>query len=67
MIGAFAAQGLDQLLDSYALDLILFSGSLYLLAFTHVKWLGVITPTGGIAFILVWLVSIRKGIVSIDR
>lgn len=34
---------------------ILFSGSLYLLAITNTRWLGAITPFGGIAFILGWL------------
>jgi len=34
----------------------LFSGSLYLLATTGVRWLGIITPLGGLAFILGWLV-----------
>lgn len=32
----------------------LFSGSLYLLAVTGVRWLGVITPLGGIAFLAGW-------------
>jgi uncharacterized membrane protein YgdD (TMEM256/DUF423 family) len=34
---------------------VLFSGSLYLLAATNIKWLGAITPLGGIAFIAGWL------------
>jgi uncharacterized membrane protein YgdD (TMEM256/DUF423 family) len=34
---------------------VLFSGSLYFLAVTNVKWLGAITPFGGIAFIAGWL------------
>ncbi len=34
--------------------IILFSGSLYLLAVTHVRWLGAITPVGGLAFIVSW-------------
>ncbi len=36
--------------------LILFSGSLYLLALTGVRWLGAITPIGGVASIAAWLV-----------
>ena len=35
--------------------IVLFSGSLYLLALTDVRWLGMITPLGGIAFIVAWL------------
>ena len=34
--------------------IVLFSGSLYLLALTGVRWLGAITPLGGIAFIAGW-------------
>ena len=34
---------------------ILFSGSLYLLSLTSTSWLGVITPLGGVAFLLGWL------------
>ena len=33
---------------------VLFSGSLYLLALTGHRWLGAITPLGGLAFILGW-------------
>ena len=33
----------------------LFSGSLYLLSLSGVRWLGAITPLGGVAFLLGWL------------
>jgi uncharacterized membrane protein YgdD (TMEM256/DUF423 family) len=33
----------------------LFSGSLYMLSLTGVRWLGGITPLGGLAFIFGWL------------
>ena len=33
---------------------LLFSGSLYLLTLTGQRWLGAITPLGGLAFILGW-------------
>jgi uncharacterized membrane protein YgdD (TMEM256/DUF423 family) len=33
----------------------LFSGSLYVLAVTGVRWLGAITPFGGAALIAAWL------------
>jgi uncharacterized membrane protein YgdD (TMEM256/DUF423 family) len=33
----------------------LFSGSLYLLVLTEVKWLGAITPIGGVLFLVGWL------------
>ncbi len=35
--------------------IVLFSGSLYLLAVTNVKWLGAITPIGGLCFLAGWL------------
>lgn len=35
--------------------IVLFSGSLYLLAILGLKWLGMITPFGGASFLLAWL------------
>ena len=40
---------------SLALGSLLFSGSLYLLCLTGVRWLGAITPLGGLALIAGWL------------
>ena len=34
---------------------IVFSGSLYLLSLTGQRWLGAITPLGGLAFLAGWL------------
>jgi len=34
--------------------IVVFSGSLYLLALTNLKWLGAITPFGGVAFLAGW-------------
>jgi uncharacterized membrane protein YgdD (TMEM256/DUF423 family) len=34
--------------------IVLFSGSLYALALTGVRWLGVVTPAGGTAFLAAW-------------
>jgi uncharacterized membrane protein YgdD (TMEM256/DUF423 family) len=36
--------------------IILFSGSLYVLAITGIKWLGAITPLGGLSFIAGWII-----------
>lgn len=36
------------------LGIILFSGSLYALSITGIKWLGAITPFGGVAFLIAW-------------
>lgn len=39
----------------FIVGILLFSGSLYLMAFTGVRMLGAITPLGGVAFIAGWL------------
>jgi uncharacterized membrane protein YgdD (TMEM256/DUF423 family) len=39
----------------FVLGTVLFTGSLYALALTGVRWLGAITPLGGVAFLLGWL------------
>ena len=39
---------------SFIMGIFLFSGTLYLLALTGIKWLGAITPVGGTAFLLGW-------------
>ncbi len=38
----------------FLLGIVLFSGSLYLLAVTGIKQLGIITPFGGLAFLVGW-------------
>ncbi|MGF1548352.1 MAG: DUF423 domain-containing protein [Thiotrichales bacterium] len=38
-----------------AFGTLLFCGSLYVLAITGIKWLGMITPLGGLAFIAGWI------------
>lgn len=39
----------------FAAGTVLFSGSLYALAVTGVRWLGAITPLGGVGFLAGWL------------
>ena len=41
---------------------IIFSGSLYVLAICGMKWLGMITPIGGLLFILGWFLLFIKTI-----
>ncbi len=38
----------------FAIGLVVFSGSLYVLSLTGVRWLGAVTPIGGLAFIAGW-------------
>tara|TARA_B100000073_G_C23295482_1_gene396358 strand:- start:83 stop:451 length:369 start_codon:yes stop_codon:yes gene_type:complete len=37
------------------LGIIIFSGSLFLLVFTNLRWFGAITPLGGLCLIIGWL------------
>jgi uncharacterized membrane protein YgdD (TMEM256/DUF423 family) len=37
------------------LGMLVFSGSLYLLALSGTRWLGAITPIGGLALLVAWL------------
>ncbi len=47
----------------FAAGIVLFSGSLYLLALTGWRWLGPVTPLGGVAFLAGWvaLLSLARG------
>jgi len=38
--------------------IVLFSGSLYALSLSGLKWLGAITPLGGVCFLAAWLLLI---------
>jgi uncharacterized membrane protein YgdD (TMEM256/DUF423 family) len=40
---------------AFVIGTLLFSGSLYLLALTGARWLGAVTPFGGIGFIAGWV------------
>ena len=39
---------------AFIVGTLLFSGSLYALSLSGIKWLGAITPLGGVAFIIGW-------------
>lgn len=39
---------------------LIFSGSLYTLSITNIKWLGAITPIGGLLFISAWILLALK-------
>lgn len=40
---------------SFVTGILIFSGSLFIMAFTEKRWLGAITPLGGVAFLTGWL------------
>jgi uncharacterized membrane protein YgdD (TMEM256/DUF423 family) len=47
----------------FVIGTLLFSGSLYLLALTGIRWLGAITPFGGVALLVGWaclLMAVRR-------
>ncbi|MBZ0263728.1 DUF423 domain-containing protein [bacterium] len=45
---------------AFTTGIIVFSGSLYVLAITGVRWLGAITPFGGIAFLVGWFLLLLE-------
>ncbi len=45
---------------SFFTGILIFSGSLYTLSLTGINFLGAITPLGGVAFILGWILIIRS-------
>lgn len=67
LIGALGAHLPGNVLLAWAgaimvVGILLFSGSLYILSVTGIRWLGAITPFGGAAFIVAWaLVLIAMG------
>jgi uncharacterized membrane protein YgdD (TMEM256/DUF423 family) len=40
---------------SFVVGILLFSGSLYTMALSGVRWLGAITPLGGVSFLVGWI------------
>ncbi len=54
-IGMLTAQSAARVNQLLILGILLFSGSLYLLAVSGVKTLGAVTPLGGLSFIAAWL------------
>jgi uncharacterized membrane protein YgdD (TMEM256/DUF423 family) len=45
----------------FAVGILIFSGSLYVLALSNLKWLGAITPLGGLALIVGWFLLCFPG------
>jgi uncharacterized membrane protein YgdD (TMEM256/DUF423 family) len=40
---------------AFAIGILVFSGTLYALAITNVRWLGAVTPIGGVSFLVGWV------------
>lgn len=58
----FSTRWLKLAAIGFVLGIVLFSGSLYLLALSGIRWLGAITPLGGVAFIFGWLLLMVAGL-----
>jgi uncharacterized membrane protein YgdD (TMEM256/DUF423 family) len=54
-IGALSAKRAGWICGLLLAGVVLFSGSLYVLAITGMRILGAVTPLGGVAFIAAWL------------
>ena len=50
----YAEKNFTPALWAMLIGILLFCGSLYLLSVTGIKWLGAITPFGGVLFIFAW-------------
>ncbi|HXJ74246.1 MAG TPA: DUF423 domain-containing protein [Candidatus Dormibacteraeota bacterium] len=52
---------------SFMAGILIFSGSLYLLAVTNFRWLGALTPIGGASFLVGWAWLVLEGGKTGDR
>ena len=58
------ATGLNLVGGAFSIGMLIFTGSLWIMALTNTRWLGAITPIGGTALIVGWLalaVAAAKG------
>lgn len=51
----FPSQNINRAVLCFVAGIMIFSGSLYALSATGMRWLGAITPIGGVLFIAGWL------------
>lgn len=67
LLALLAGQGLPRKLLAWSagfflVGILLFSGSLYLLVLTDIRWIGPITPLGGVCFMVGWALLITSGL-----
>lgn len=67
LVALLAGTGLSQRLLGIAgcfflAGILLFSGSLYLLVLTEIRWVGPITPIGGVCFMVGWAVLVAAAL-----
>ncbi|WP_349263165.1 DUF423 domain-containing protein, partial [Longimicrobium sp.] len=51
----------------FTAGIVLFSGSLYVLALSGIRWLGAITPLGGVCFLAGWVMLAVAGARVVSR
>lgn len=56
----WAADRAPMIVWVWTAGILVFSGSLYILAITNMRWLGAITPIGGLFFLAGWVLVIVK-------
>lgn len=65
VLAAIALSAADKLKKSFyffAAGIILFSFSLYLYTITGISWLAMVTPFGGVSFLIGWIFLIVEGV-----
>jgi len=43
---------------AFIIGIVIFSGSLYILSIFGIRWLGAVTPVGGLAFLIGWAILV---------
>ncbi len=67
LVAILTGMGLHRRLLAFAsgfflLGILLFSGSLYVLVLTDIRWVGPITPIGGVCFMVGWALVLIAGL-----
>ena len=61
LFAAYSGRSVKLPASLFGAGIVFFSGSIYLLVLTKMRWLGPVTPIGGLLLILGWLSLIRIG------
>ena len=66
MLETARSSSLEVAAFAFMLGILLFSGSLYALVFTNLKWLGPVIPIGGLSLMIGWLALVFYGFQRLD-
>ncbi len=61
LFAAYSGRSVRLPASFFSVGVVLFSGSIYLLVLTKMRWLGPVTPIGGLMLIVGWLSLVRIG------